>query len=243
MNDVVRLAMWSGPRNISTALLRAWENRPDSMVVDEPLYAHFLDVTGIDHPGREAVIAQGETDWRVAVDSLFRPVPDGVAVFYQKHMAHHLTSDIDRSWIARLTNVLLIREPREVVASYLRSREIVTAEDIGLPQQIRLYDELVAAGGTPQVIDSADFLQQPELYLRALCEEHGLAFTSRMLHWPAGPRDTDGLWAPYWYDAVLHSTGFEPYRPREVALEGQAAEVALTCQPMYEHLKNVRWLL
>jgi Sulfotransferase domain len=243
VNDVIRLAMWSGPRNISTALMRAWENRPDSIVVDEPLYAHYLAVTGVDHPAREQVIARGETDWRVVVDSLLARVADGIAVFYQKHMAHHLTEDIDRSWITQLTNVLLIRDPREVVASYLRSRETVTADDIGLPQQIRLYDELAAAGRTPPVIDSGDFLRQPAPYLRALCKENGLPFTSRMLHWPAGPRDTDGLWAPYWYDAVLRSTGFEPYRLREVTLEGQAAEVAASCQPMYEHLQTVRWAL
>jgi Sulfotransferase domain len=243
VNDVVRLAMWSGPRNISTALMRAWENRPDSMVVDEPLYAHFLAVTGIDHPGRDEVVAQGETNWQVVVDALLGPVPAGVAVYYQKHMAHHLTDDIDRSWITQLSNVLLIRDPREVVASYLRSRQTVTAADIGLPQQIRLYDELVAAGQTPRVIDSADFLQQPEPYLRALCAEHRLPFTPRMLHWPAGPRDTDGLWAPYWYDAVLRSTGFEPYRPRQVTLEGAAAEVASSVRPMYERLHRVRWIL
>jgi hypothetical protein len=243
VNDVVRLAVWSGPRNISTALMRAWENRLDSVVVDEPLYAHYLDVTGIDHPAREEVIAHGETDWRVTVDTLLGPVRDGVAVFYQKHMAHHLTDDIDRSWIARLTNVLLIRDPRVVVASYLKSRQTVTLDDIVLPPQTRLYDELVATGQTPRVIDSADFLRHTETYLRALCEENGLTFTSRMLHWPAGPRDTDGLWAPYWYEAVLHSTGFEPYRPREIALEGAAADVAASCQPMYERLHGVRWLL
>jgi Sulfotransferase domain len=243
VNDVVRLAMWSGPRNISTALMRAWENRLDSMVVDEPLYAHYLDVTGIDHPAREDVIAHGETDWQVAVDSLLGPVPDGVAVFYQKHMAHHLTDDIDRSWIAGLTNVLLIRDPHEVVASYLKSRESVTVEDIGLRQQTRLYDELAAAGKTPRVIDSTDFLRDPESYLRTLCAEHGLPFTTRMLHWPAGPRDTDGLWAPYWYDAVLRSTGFEPYRPRNVTLEGEGAEVAASCARIYERLQRVRWVL
>jgi Sulfotransferase domain len=243
VNDVVRLAVWSGPRNISTALMRAWENRLDAMVVDEPLYAHFLAVTGVDHPARGEVIERGETDWRVVVDSLLGPVPGGIAVYYQKHMAHHLTDDIDWSWITRLTNVLLIRDPREVVASYLRSRETVTASDIGLPQQIRLYDELVASGRTPKVIDSADFLRQPEPYLRALCGETDLSFTPRMLDWPSGPRETDGLWAPYWYDAVLRSTGFEPYRPREVSLQGVPAEVAASCRPMYEQLHSVRWVL
>src|ERR1700709_1245534 len=138
MGDTVRLAMWSGPRNISTALMRSWENRPDTVVVDEPLYAHFLAETGIDHPGRDEVLAVGETDWRVVVDALLAPLPSAVDVFYQKHMAHHLLPSIDRDWIGSLTNVLLIRDPREVVASYVKSRERVTASDIGLPQQISL---------------------------------------------------------------------------------------------------------
>ncbi len=159
--DPVRLAMWSGPRNISTAMMRSWENRPDTAVVDEPLYAHFLLATGIDHPGRAETLAAGETDWRVVVDELLGPVPGDAAIYYQKHMAHHLVGDVEHGWMSALTNVLLIRDPREVVASYIRSRDEVTADDIGLPQQVRLYDEWVALGQTPRVIDSADFLQDP----------------------------------------------------------------------------------
>jgi hypothetical protein len=240
---VVRLAMWSGPRNISTAMMRSWENRPDSIVVDEPLYAHFLAVTGIDHPGREEVLAVGETDWQTVVSSLLGPVPDGVAVFYQKHMTHHLTSDVEPDWIVGLTNVLLIRDPREVVASYVRSRERVTADDIGLPQQVRLYDWLTAAGLAPHVIDAADFLRDPAGYLTALCAELRLPFTDAMLHWPPGRRDSDGVWAPYWYAAVERSTGFTPYRPRPAELTGAAAAVAEETRPLYEHLHARRWLL
>jgi hypothetical protein len=239
---VVRLAMWSGPRNISTAMMRAWENRSDSLVVDEPLYAHYLAATGIDHPGREEVLASGDTDWRHVVAALLGPVPAGVRVYYQKHMTHHLVDDVEHDWIGRLYNVLLIRDPREVVASYLRSRSTVTPDDIGLPQQVRLYDELTATGTAPLVIDAADFLQAPERYLRALCDRHGLPFEAGMLSWPAGRRDSDGVWAPYWYAAVEASTGFEPYRPRDVHLTGAAAEVAATCLPMYERLHALRWL-
>ncbi len=237
----VRLAMWSGPRNISTAMMRSWENRPDTFVVDEPLYPHFLAATGIDHPGRDEVLAVGETDWQVVVEQLLGPVPGGAPVFYQKQMAHHLVADVGHAWIGELTNVLLIRDPREVVASYIRSREDVTPDDIGLPQQTVLYDEWAAAGSTPPVIDAADFLSDPETYLRALCELVDVDFSERMLHWPAGPRDTDGIWAPYWYDAVLESTGFAPYRSRTVELDGQPADVAETCRPLYERLHAVRW--
>jgi hypothetical protein len=232
--------MWSGPRNISTALMRSWENRPDTVVVDEPLYAHFLDVTGIDHPGRDEVVATGETDWRTVVKGLLAPVP-GARVFYQKQMAHHLTSDIERDWILGLTNVLLIREPREVVVSYLRSREQVAVDDIGLRQQNVLYDDLTAAGVEPLVIDAADFLGDPERYLRGLCDLVAVEFDDRMLHWPAGPRESDGIWGPHWYAAVWESTGFAPYHKRVVDLRGQAAEVADECAPMYQRLHARRW--
>ncbi|MBA3233198.1 MAG: HAD family hydrolase [Propionibacteriales bacterium] len=237
----IRLAVWSGPRNISTALMRAWENRADSLVLDEPLYAHFLAVTGIDHPGRDEVLAVGETDWHRVVDGLLAPVPGDIGVCYHKQMAHHLTSDMGREWIGSLTNVLLIRDPCEVVASYIKSRATVTADDIGLPQQVRLYDELSAGGEPPPVIDAAAFLQDPETFLRAMCEWVGLPFTDDMLSWRAGPRDSDGVWAPYWYAAVQRSTGFEPYRHREVHLNKEAAAVAAECLPYYERLHAVRW--
>ena len=173
--EPVRLAVWSGPRNISTALMRSWENRPDTVVVDEPLYAHYLAVTGLDHPGRDEVVAAGETDWRAAVAGLTGPLPDGVRVHYQKHMAHHLVDEIDdRSWVLGLTNVLLVRDPAEVVASYTRSRAAVAPDDIGLLQQVRLHDELSAAGVPPLVVDAADFLDQPERFLRELCRLAGV---------------------------------------------------------------------
>jgi Sulfotransferase domain len=241
-DDVVRLAVWSGPRNISTALMRSWENRADTVVVDEPLYAHYLAATGLDHPGRDDVIAAGDTDWRIVVAGLLGPVPAGTRVFYQKHMAHHLLPDVERGWIAGLTNVLLIRDPREVVASYVRARADVTADDIGLPQQVALYDELAAAGAPPPVIDARDVLERPEPYLRRLCAHAGVAFTDRMLAWPAGPRDSDGVWAPHWYDAVWRSTGFAEYRPRAVDLEGRPAAVAEQCRPLYEGLHAERWV-
>lgn len=237
MSAGVRLAVWSGPRNISTALMRSWENRPDCRVVDEPLYAYYLAQTGLDHPARDEVIAAGETSWQTVVAELTAPV-DGI--YYQKHMTHHLIPQLPRDWIGSLTNVLLIRDPAEVVASYVRSRSNVVAEDIGLVQQAELYDQL---DGAPPVIDAADFLRDPEGYLRWLCSYIGVAFTDAMLRWPAGPRESDGVWAPYWYDAVLASTGFEPYRPRVVELHGAALEAAQRSRPDYERLHAVRVVL
>jgi hypothetical protein len=240
---VIRLAVWSGPRNISTALMRSWENRPDTIVIDEPLYAHYLDATGRDHPGRAEVIGAGETDCRKVVATLLGPVPGGISVFYQKHMAHHLVPGVDRRWVAGLTNVLLVRDPREVVASYVRARADVAPEDLGLSEQVQLHDELEAAGTRPPVIDARDFLLDPESYLREMCRHVGVDFTPRMLAWPPGRRDTDGVWGRYWYDAVWRSTGFARYRPRDAQLDGQAAAVAEACLPMYERLHSVRWVL
>ena len=236
----VRVAMWSGPRNISTAMMRAWENRGDCAVSDEPLYAHYLDRTGLDHPAREEVIANGDTDWQRVVAALLGPAPGGAAVWYQKHMTHHLLPHMDHAWIAQLRNVLLIRDPREVVASYVKSRATVTADDIGLPQQIALYDELCAAGSPPPIIDAGDFLRAPEAHLRALCAWLGIDFTPRMLQWPKGPRDSDGIWAPHWYAHVWESTGFEAPVQREISRSGAAADVAEECLPHYQRLHALR---
>ena len=236
-----RLAVWSGPRNVSTALMRSWENRPDSIVIDEPLYAYYLARTGLDHPGRDEVLAAGETDWRTVVKRLRAPAPSGVQIVYEKHMAHHLLPEVERSWLRDATNVLLIRDPREVVASYVRSRSDVTVDDVGLRQQVSLYDDLDAAGMTPSVIDAADFLREPERYLRALCELVAVPFVDSMLRWPPGPRDSDGVWAPYWYASVWKSTGFTPPAQRDIELTGAAAVVAEECRPFYQQLHGHRW--
>lgn len=235
----MHLAMWSGPRNISTAMMRAFENRPDCTVVDEPLYAAYLAATGLDHPGRDDVIAAGETDWRRVVDRLTGPIPDGRALWYQKHMTHHLLPDIHTGWVHRLTNVFLIRDPAAVVESYLKSRSTITPEDIGIERQARLFDEVAERlGRTPPVIDADEFLRAPEAHLRALCELLGIGFTERMLSWPAGPRASDGVWAPHWYAAVWRSTGFEPWRPRMPILDAHARAVAEACRADYERLRQ-----
>jgi hypothetical protein len=238
MNPPLRIAMWSGPRNISTAMMRAWENRGDCAVSDEPLYAHYLHATGADHPVREEVMTAGETDWRKVVASLHGPAPEGKPIWYQKHMCHHLLPGMDLNWIDTLTNVLLIRDPAEVVASYLRARGTVSAEEIGLPQQAELYERLSAGqGGPPPVIDASDFLHDPAGHLHALCSLLGIDYTERMLNWPAGPRASDGVWASHWYHAVWNSTGFEHPRPRSENLDAGASQVVEQCRGFYEMLR------
>lgn len=235
----MRLGVWSGPRNLSTAMMRSWENRGDCVVVDEPLYAAYLARTGIDHPGRDEVLAAQPTDLAEAVRGLHAPLPPGVRVHYVKHMAHHLPDGggADLGWTREFRNVLLVRDPREVVASYVRSREACEPSDIGLLQQVRLLDSWEEP---PPVVDAGDFLRDPEGHLRWLCDWLGVPFTSRMLSWPPGARDSDGVWAPHWYDAVRRSTGFEPWRPRDVSLTPHDAGVAEVCRPAYERLRALR---
>ncbi len=242
MSAPTRVAMWSGPRNISTAMMRSWENRPDTVVVDEPLYAAYLARTGIDHPAREAVIASQPTDLDAAIATLSAPLPDGIAVHYAKHMTHHIDEHMDLSWSLAFGNIALIRDPREVVSSYVRSREACEPRDIGVLQQKWLVDRWDAAGQPAPIVDAGDFLRAPEAHLRWLCDWLGIPFTAVMLAWPAGPRDSDGVWAPHWYDAVWASTGFEPWRPREIDLSAHDAAVAEACRQAYEamHARRVR---
>jgi hypothetical protein len=240
MSAPVRVAMWSGPRNISTAMMRAWENRPDCVVVDEPLYAAYLARTGIDHPGRDEVLSSQPTDTGEVIRSLAAPLRHGAAVHYAKHMTHHINDAMELTWTLDYRNVLLIRDPAEVVASYVRSREACEPADIGLPQQERLLRFWQAQHVAPPVIDAGDFLRNPEAYLRWLCNWLGIEFTGRMLRWPAGPRPSDGVWGTHWYAAVWRSTGFEPWRPREVDLSLHDAAVAEACRPAYEQMHELR---
>ena len=237
----LRLAMWSGPRNISTALMRAWENRPDCVVWDEPLYGYYLDATGIAHPGADEVIAAQGTDAEAIIACCCGDIPGDRAIFYQKHMTLHLLPQLDRSWLAGLDNCFLIREPEAVVASYAAVREDLTLADIGFVQQAELYAEVCRlTGERPPVIDSSEFLRNPRAMLEALCAHFDIEFLDQMLHWPSGPRTSDGVWAKYWYDSVWQSTGFAPYRERNYELSGREREIAQEAQPYYEDLYRYR---
>ena len=202
-----RIAMWSGPRNISTAMMRAFENRTDTEVVDEPFYAAYLDATGSDHPGRDEILESQPRDWRVVADDLCRREPANV--FYQKHMTQHILPAMDMSFTESLVNCFLIRDPRSIIASYAKVRPTFVLEELGFPQQEELFDrECDRLGEAPPVLEASLTLQNPRSVLTKLCARLGIAFEEGMLSWPAGPRATDGVWAPHWYSAVLASTGF-----------------------------------
>jgi sulfotransferase family protein len=248
----LRIAMWSGPRNISTAMMRAWGNRADTAVVDEPLYAFYLARTGKKHPGAEEVIAQGEADWRKVVSRLTsdevpagkgasRRGPARIRVFYQKQMTHHLLPEIKRDWLLRLTNCFLIRDPAEVITSYIRKNEDPTLEDLGFVQQAEIFDWVRGRSeAIPPVIDARDVLQNPERMLRLLCAAVGIAFDPAMLSWPPGLRETDGVWAKHWYGEVARSTSFQPFQPKGISLPVRLREIHDCCRACYERLSEER---
>jgi len=235
VREVARIAMWSGPRTLSTALMRSFENRPDTVVVDEPLYGYYLTETGIAHPGRDEIMRSMPTRWPEVAEQLTAgPLPAGRTVYYQKHMTHHLLPGVDRARLSGLRHAFLIRDPRRLLASYAKVRDAPTLADLGLEQQVEIY----RLYGGP-VIDAADLAARPQQTLEALCAALRIRFDPAMLSWPAGPRPTDGVWAKHWYARVWASTGFAadrecgggmPELPRE--LEGLAAR----CQPYYEEL-------
>jgi hypothetical protein len=236
-----RIAMWSGPRNISTALLRAWGERADAAVVDEPFYACYLSRTGLPHPGADEVIRSQPTDWRVVAESLTGPAPGAKAVFYQKHMAHHMLPEIELDWMLKVDNTFLIREPAAVIVSLAKVTPNPRLEDTGYPQLWRLFEWVrERTGRAPPVVDSRDLLLDPRRVLGLLCDALGVPFDEVMLSWPAGPRPTDGVWAKHWYDAVLRSTGFEPYRPRAEPVPERLKGILAEADDLYARLHAVR---
>ena len=225
--EPVRIAMWSGPRNISTAMMRSFEARGDTAVVDEPFYAAYLHRTGLDHPLREAVIASQSIDPQAVEALLLGPVPGAKPVWYQKHMTLHMLPDFAQDWMSRVRNAFLIRHPRAVLASYALKRATVTASDIGF--------------AAPPVVDAADVLESPGATLERLCAALGISYAPSMLRWTAGRRTTDGVWAPAWYLSVERSTGFDSPGPRlDEPLPPHLQALADEAQPHYEALRSHR---
>ena len=236
-----RIAMWSGPRNISTAMMRAWENRSDCAVWDEPLYGYYLSRTDIPHPGVEEIIAAQGRDWKSIVRRCAGNPPNQKQIFYQKHMTLHLLPEIDRQWLSSLINCFLIREPEPVIASYAAVREDLTLDDIGFVQQAELFEYVTRISGEiPLVIDSRSFLLNPEPMLRQICKRLHLTFESSMLSWPPGPRDSDGIWGKHWYQSVWNSSGFATYREKPLSLGSREQAIAEQARPYYEQLYRHR---
>jgi len=233
--------MWSGPRNISTAMMRSWDARSDCAVSDEPLYAHYLSTLDeskrAEHPVYQQVMASQHTDCKQVIKELTGPIPKNKPIWYQKHMAHHLTEECGMDWLASLTNCILIRDPAAMIVSFIKVIDNPTPHDLGLPQLLRIFDWVKENTGTPPVVlDSMDVLLDPTTTLRLLCESVGVGFDDAMLSWEPGQRAEDGIWAPHWYTSVYQSTGFAPYTPKNDALPERLQPVLNECQAIYDQL-------
>lgn len=237
--STMKIAMWSGPRNLSTAMMYAFAARGDCAVWDEPFYAAYLAATGIDHPMSAEVIAAGEADPARVAAACLGPTPDEKPLWYQKHMTLHMIPGFDRGFLRGLTNVFLIRHPARVVASYSKKRESPTLADIGFVQQAELFDQVAdMAGQAPVVVDSVEIRAKPEASLRALCAALNIPFIENMLRWPAGPKPYDGAWAPHWYNAVHASTGFDAPEGPLPDLAPEYARLVEAALPHYDRLRQ-----
>lgn len=218
-------------------MMRSWGSRPDTFVSDEPFYAHYLRERDVDHPGRDEVLETYPEPWEEIASKLTGPIPEGKSIWYQKQMAHHLLPGMEGAWLDELTHAFLIRDPALVIASYSRIVDRPVLSDLGLEQQVAIFERARdATGSIPPVLDSADILRDPEAMLRKLCTMLEVPFHDEMLSWAPGPRPTDGVWAKHWYGAVEQSTGFQPWKPRDVHLEGALQDLERECRPFYEIL-------
>lgn len=237
--QIKTIAMWSGPRNLSTAMMRAFENRADCTVWDEPFYAAYLAKTGLDHPMRETILAAGISNAPLVADACLADPAQGASLFYQKHMTHHMLPGFPRDWLSSVTNVFLIRDPSRVAASYEKKRELVELEDIGFIQQAEIFEQVADhLGNAPIVIDASDILQNPAAMIKVLCAKLEISFDRAMLDWPKGTRDSDGVWAPHWYHAVVETTGFATSQNEPPKLSTNAQKLADAAMPYYTALKQ-----
>ncbi len=236
MPKTTRICLWSGPRNISTAMMYSFAQRSDCKVFDEPLYAHYLANSDARyyHPGAEEVLATMENDGEKVVQDLILGASDAPVLFF-KQMTHHLM-DLDWRFMANTVNIILTRDPKEMLPSYAKQIQQPMLHDVGYALHLELLDYLQELGQTPAVLDSKQTLLNPHGVLSQLCQQIGIPFEEAMLTWPAGARPEDGSWAQYWYHALHRSTGFQPYRPKEADFPEELRPLLNQCQPYYKKL-------
>lgn len=230
----VRINVWSSPRNVSTALMYSWRQRPDTTVVDEPLYAHYLARTGRIHPGGADVLASQDNDGAAVIDQVILGDYDTPVVFF-KQMAKHLV-ELDRSFLGHCRNVLLTRDPLEMLTSFQKQIPDCTIADTGFVEMVEILDRLQAQGQQPIVVDSKPLLQDPSTVLQELCRRLGLDFDPAMLSWPPGPKPEDGVWSEHWYHAVHLSTGWAPWKPKQETLLPTLEPVLDEARRLYDRL-------
>jgi len=232
----LRINMWSSPRNISTALMYSWRQRSDTTVVDEPLYAHYLRVTELDHPDRDAILESQNPDGNAVVrDLMLGPWDTPVVMF--KQMAKHLVN-LDRDFLDECTNVLLTRDPREMLLSFSKVVPNASLDETGFVEMVEILDASLAAGNPPIVVDARVLLADPARVLAELCDRLGLDDDEAMMSWPAGPKPEDGVWAPHWYASVHESTTWSRWTPRTGDLTPEFESVLAEALPLYERLQQ-----
>ena len=231
--------MWSGPRNISTAMMRSFENRPDTYVEDEPFYGHYLFKTGINHPMKNEILNSQVLDWGKVANRLNSIIPNNKTVWYQKHMAQHNLIGYDLSWTKNLINCFLIRDPKEVIQSFSKKLELHSDEQLGYKQQLSLFNMLKNQNdlNPPIIIDSKDILLNPREMLTSICEKIGIPFFEEMLFWPSGSRSTDGIWGKHWYKNVESSIGFNKYENNDYLIPTKYTKIFNDCNNAYLKLK------
>ena len=238
---MIRIAMWSGPRNISTAMMRAWESRSDTFVVDEPFYPYYLSKTDVDHPGRKEIVENGELDEGVVSNGLISDTKGDCSIYYQKHITHHLLPSVSREWMKEVVNCFLIRDPKDMIISYSKVHSDLNFHLLGLNEQHEIFEHVKEiTGDIPPVIDAMDVLQNPREVLSKICDKIGVIFSEEMLSWSKGGRDTDGIWAKYWYKNVLNSTGFNTYKEKEENIPDKYTELYEECSKIYDSLYKHR---
>ncbi|MEM7189013.1 MAG: HAD family hydrolase [Pseudomonadota bacterium] len=240
MPETTRIAMWSGPRNISTAMMRSWDSRADTEVMDEPFYAAYLATTGLDHPMRDAVIAGQPTDWQTVAETC--ATCTGTPVIFQKHMSQHMVAEAPMDWVKDVRHAFLIRPPHEVAASFHQKWAEMGPEDLGFHRQAELFTEIAdLTGARPPVVLASDVLADPGSMLASLCAQLGVAYDPAMLAWAPGPRASDGVWAAHWYNAVEKSTGFAVPSPKPKAdLPRELDAIASACVPAFDTMMRHR---
>ena len=236
-----RIAMWSGPRNISTAMMRSWESRSDTFVVDEPFYPYYLSKTNINHPGRNEIISNGVIDDKIVSNSLINDTKSGCSIHYQKHITLHLLPSVNRDWMSNVTNCFLIRNPKDMIISYSKVHSDLNMHLLGLNEQYEIFNYVKdITGEIPPVIDSMDILQNPRHILEKLCKRIGVLFSDEMLSWSKGKRVTDGIWAKYWYKNVINSTGFNSHKEKTEEVPNKYLDLHAKCSEIYKELSQYK---
>lgn len=229
------ISLWSGPRNVSTALMYSFAQRDDMIVVDEPLYAHYLSNTDVDHIGKEVILKDMNNDGDEVIKSILNKKRQKFT--FLKNMAHHWIK-LNNEYLNNMENIFLIRDPEEMLPSLNQQLSNPTLRDTALKKQVEVYDYLVQTGGAPTIIDSKDLLQDPKAMLIAICDRLTVPFDEKMLRWKVGARPEDGVWAKYWYHNVHKSEGFSSYKKKDGPFPEHLKPLLKECKPYYKFLSD-----